>query len=322
MLLRNNLIEESYSPFAAPVTLAFKKGENRKSRLCVDFRELNKIVVPQAQPFPLIDDLITKTRNCMYFTTLDINSAFWAIPLRVEDRKKTGFVTQDGHFQWTCLPFGLKTSPAIFQRILSNILRKHNLTGYAINYIDDILIYSTTFEEHIRHIRNVLEAIIKEGFRLKFTKCTFASSSKYNETEHRVTGFAPKYLLDGTNVSIVPNEIKTIGKEDKWIADRILALENTIKSYKYNKKIFDRNRKMQEFEIGDSVYVENGNRLNRKKLDELKIGPFKIIEKISNSIYKIDTGNTKTESTLFHITKLHPVTAEDEVEENEYEDNL
>ncbi|CAB3259990.1 unnamed protein product [Arctia plantaginis] len=177
MLLKNNLIEESYSPFAAPVTLAFKKGENRKSRLCVDFRELNKIVVPQAQPFPLIDDLIIKTRNCKYFTTLDINSAFWAIPLRVEDRSKTGFVTQDGHFQWTCLPFGLKTSPAIFQRILSNILRKHNLTGYSVNYIDDILIYSSTFEEHIRHIRNVLEAIIKEGFRLKFQKCTFASDS-------------------------------------------------------------------------------------------------------------------------------------------------
>lgn len=131
-----------------------------------------------------------------------------------------------------------------------------------------------------------------------------------------------KYLLDGTNVSILPNEIKTIEKEDKWIADRRLALENTIKSHKYNKKIFDRNRKMQEFEIGDRVYVEHGNRLNRKKLDELKIGPFKIIEKLSNSIYKIDTGNRKTESTLFHITKLQPVTREDEVEENEYEDNL
>ncbi|CAB3223065.1 unnamed protein product [Arctia plantaginis] len=177
MLLKNNLIEESYSPFAAPVTLAFKKGENRKSRLYVDFRELNKIDVPQAQPFPLIDDLIIKTRNCKHFTILDINSAFWAIPLRVEDRSKTGIVTQDGHFQWTCLPFGLKTSPAIFQRILSNILRKHNLTGYSVNYIDDILIYSSTFEEHIRHIRNVLEAIIKEGFRLKFQKCTFASDS-------------------------------------------------------------------------------------------------------------------------------------------------
>lgn len=129
-LLENKLIEESYSPFAAPVTLAFKRDENKRSRLCIDFRELNKIIIPQAQPFPLIDDLITKTRNCKYFTTLDINSAFWSIPLRIEDKQKTGFVTQEGHFQWTCLPFGLKTSPAIFQRILSNILRKHNLKDF------------------------------------------------------------------------------------------------------------------------------------------------------------------------------------------------
>ncbi|XP_047519595.1 uncharacterized protein LOC125059273 [Pieris napi] len=138
---------------------------------------------------------------------------------------------------------------------------------------------------------------------------------KYNETEHSVTGFAPKYLLDGTNVSILPNELKIIEGEDKWIADKRLALENTIKSHKYNKKIFDRKRKMQEFNIGDSVYVENGNRLNRKKLDELKIGPFKIVGKISNSIYRIDTGNRKTESTLFHITKLQPVTTESEEDE-------
>ncbi|CAI6352229.1 unnamed protein product [Macrosiphum euphorbiae] len=87
-LLEKKLIEESYSPFAAPVTLAFKKEENRRSRLCIDFRDLNKIVVPQAQPFPLIEDLMVKTRNCNYFTTLDINSAFWSIPLRIEDRKK------------------------------------------------------------------------------------------------------------------------------------------------------------------------------------------------------------------------------------------
>ena len=119
-----------------------------------------------------------KTSNCKYFTTLDINSAFWPIPLRIDDRRKTGFVTQDGHFQWTCLPFGLKTSPEIFQRILSNILRKHELTGFAVNYIDDILIYSYSFEKHIKHIKRVLEAIIKEGFRQRFKKCTFASDSK------------------------------------------------------------------------------------------------------------------------------------------------
>lgn len=174
-LLENGLIEESYSPFAAPVTLAFKKDENKKSRLCIDFRDLNKIVVPQAQPFPLIEDMVTKTRDCKYFTNLDINSAFWSIPLRIEDRSKTGFVTQEGHWQWTCMPFGLKTSPAIFQRILSNILRKHKLTEFAVNYIDDILIFSKTFDEHVQHLTKLLDAIEEEGFRLKFTKCNFAS---------------------------------------------------------------------------------------------------------------------------------------------------
>lgn len=88
MLLEKNLIEESYSPFAAPITLAYKKEEKKKTRLCIDFRELNKIVIPQSQPFPLIGDLMAKTRNCKYFSTLDIKSAFWAIPLRIEDRKK------------------------------------------------------------------------------------------------------------------------------------------------------------------------------------------------------------------------------------------
>lgn len=173
-LLSKNLIEESYSPFAAPVTLAYKKEDDKKTRLCIDFRELNKIVVPQSQPFPLIEDLMVKTVNCKYFSTFDINSAFWSIPLKIQDRYKTAFVTQEGHFQWTCLPFGLKTSPAIFQRILSNIIRKYKLSDFAVNFIDDILIFSKNFKEHILHISRLLEAILTEGFRLKFTKCTFA----------------------------------------------------------------------------------------------------------------------------------------------------
>lgn len=176
-LLKRNLIEESYSPFAAPVTLAYKRDENKKSRLCIDFRDLNKIIVPQSQPFPLIEDLVIKTRNCKYFSKLDINSAFWSIPLRIEDRRKTGFVTQEGHFQWTCLPFGLKTSPAIFQRILSNIIRGHKLSDFTVNYIDDILIFSKSFEEHLSHLTQLLDAIMQEGFRLKLSKCTFALDS-------------------------------------------------------------------------------------------------------------------------------------------------
>jgi len=174
--LEKGLIEESYSPFAAPVILAYKKEDNRRSRLCIDFRELNKIVVPQSQPFPLIEDLMVKSVNCKYFTTLDINSAFWSIPLKIQDRHKTAFVTQEGHFQWTCLPFGLKTSPAIFQRILSNIIRKYKLADFVVNFIDDIMIFSKTFAEHIIHLTRLLEAILKEGFRLKFSKCTFANN--------------------------------------------------------------------------------------------------------------------------------------------------
>lgn len=194
-LLEKNLIEESCSAFAAPVTLAYKKEEGRRSRLCIDFRDLNKIVVPQSQPFPLIEDLMGKTVNSKYFTTLDINSAFWSIPLKIQDREKTAFATQEGHYQWTCLPFGLKTAPAIFQRILSNIIRRHKLSGFAVNFIDDIIVFSKTFEEHITHLSRLFEAISTEGFRLKFSKCNFAKNHA-NYLGHRIENNSVKPLKD------------------------------------------------------------------------------------------------------------------------------
>lgn len=116
-LLKAGLIEESCSPYAAPVTMVYKKEEGKKSRLCIDFTELNKILVPESQPFPRIDDLKVRARNCKYFSKLDVNSAFWSIPVREKDKYKLAFVTHQGHWQWKCLPFGLKTSPAIFQRV-------------------------------------------------------------------------------------------------------------------------------------------------------------------------------------------------------------
>ena len=176
-LLERGLISESSSPFAAPVTLALKKGEMRKSRLCIDFTGLNKLVVPESHPFPKLEDILERIANCKYFTTLDVNSAFWCIPIRVQDREKTAFVTEGGHFQWNVLPFGLKISSAVFQRVLSSIIRRNNLTGFAINFIDDVLIFSRTFSEHLQHIRLFLEAVVREGFKLKLLKCRFAASS-------------------------------------------------------------------------------------------------------------------------------------------------
>lgn len=153
------------------------------------------MIVPQSQPFPLMKDLLAKTIDCNFFTTLDVNSAFWSIPLYyitvywgyetgpyygilgLRDRTKTGFVTQKGHYQWTCLPFGLKTSLTIFQRILGNIMRKYKLTEFAVNYIDNILIFPKTFDEHIRHLEQLIEAIQNEGFLVKFMKFKFAANS-------------------------------------------------------------------------------------------------------------------------------------------------
>lgn len=175
-LEKADLIEESYSPLAAPVLFVYKKEENKKSRLCVDFKELNKIVVPESQPFSRIADLTVKVGNCEFFTKLDVNSAFWSIPIREKDRYKKAFVTHHGHWQWKSLPFGLKSSPAIFQRVLSSVLRKNGLNEFAVNYIDDILIFSETYADNLAHISLALIAFLKEGFKLNFSKCKFAKN--------------------------------------------------------------------------------------------------------------------------------------------------
>lgn len=145
--------------------------------MCIDFTALNKLVVPESHPFPKLEDILERIANCSYFTTLDVNSAFWCIPIRVQDREKTAFVTEGGHFQWNVLPFGLKISSAVFQRVLSSIIRRNNLTGFAINFIDDVLIFSRTFAEHLQHIRLFLDAVVREGFKLKLIKCKFAADS-------------------------------------------------------------------------------------------------------------------------------------------------
>jgi hypothetical protein len=173
-LLKAGLIEESYSPYASPVTLVYKKEEKKKSRLCMDYRELNKLIIPEGYPFPRIDDLIMLVGKCIYFSKLDINSAFWSIPVRAKDKYKTAFVTHHGHWQWTCLPFGLQSAPAIFQRILSTIIRQNNLDTFAINYIDDILIFSKNYDEHIQHIKQILRVLHEQGLKLNANKCSFA----------------------------------------------------------------------------------------------------------------------------------------------------
>ena len=138
---------------------------------------------------------------------------------------------------------------------------------------------------------------------------------KYNKIEHSVTGFTPEYLLNGSDTSIIPEELKKEKTRDDWINDRKLASERSLRSHNYNKKLYDKNRKHVEYSAGDMVYIENGNRLNRKKLDHLRVGPFEIIERISNSLYKIRTNKKRSGTNLFHVSKLIPIKEEDTEEE-------
>ncbi|KAK2575226.1 hypothetical protein KPH14_012691 [Odynerus spinipes] len=119
----------------------------------------------------------------------------------------------------------------------------------------------------------------EKGEKKAWTSIARECINKYNETEHSVTGFAPAYLLEGKNTSTLPQELRREINRESWIRDRKTALERTITSHTYNKNLFDKNRKHHEFNIGDLVNIENGNKLNRKKLDNLRIGPFHIKKK-------------------------------------------
>ncbi len=123
----------------------------------------------------------------MWLTALDINSAFWSIPVRIKDKYKTGFVTQEGNWQWKCMPFGIKIASPTYQRIMSGIIKRNDLDKFCTNYIDDILIFSPSFDEHVEHIERVFQAIQNEGFKLKFIKCSFAKKlSKISRSRNQI----------------------------------------------------------------------------------------------------------------------------------------
>lgn len=169
-LLLNNLIRPSYSPYASPVTLAFKKEDNAKTRFCIDYRKLNDKILPDKYPMPRIEDIIDRLHNSKCFSIFDIRSGFWHIKVRESDIPKTAFVTQNGHFEWLVMPFGLKNAPAIFQRTIRNMLEKYSLTNFCHNYMDDIIVFSPDSNTHINHLSQLLSASKKENIKLNFDK--------------------------------------------------------------------------------------------------------------------------------------------------------
>ncbi|GFT04980.1 retrovirus-related Pol polyprotein from transposon 17.6 [Trichonephila clavipes] len=172
-LLKAGFIRPSHSPYAAPVTLAYKKDEGKRSRLCIDYRKLNEITRKDSTPVPLIDFVIDNLTHAKFFSTLDLTSGYWHIKIHEKDAEKLAFTTNFGLYEWLRLPFGWKNSPAVFQRTIRQILQKYQLT-FALNYFDDIIIFSQSWEEHLTHLDTIFQICKKENIKLKKSKCQFA----------------------------------------------------------------------------------------------------------------------------------------------------
>ena len=141
-------------------------------RLCIDYRLLNKITIKDKFPLPRIDDTIDALYGARYFTTLDLLSGYWQIEINEADKHKTAFICELGLFEFNRMPFGLTNAPSTFQRAMNNIFKKE-LYKYVLVYLDDIIIYSKTFEDHLVHLRRVFELLLSAGLRLNRTKCEF-----------------------------------------------------------------------------------------------------------------------------------------------------
>ena len=169
-MLLNGIIRHSESPWAFPTVLVEKPDGSM--RFCVDYRDLNALTEKDAYPLPKIDEMLDKLGKAKFFTTLDLASGYWQIPIAEKDKKKTAFVTRDGHFEFNFMPFGLCNAPATFQRLMEDVLKKLG-RKFSMVYIDDIIIFSETWEQHLEHIKLVLDCLLEAGLKLKAQKCHF-----------------------------------------------------------------------------------------------------------------------------------------------------
>ena len=165
-----DVIEPAQYEWVAPVLFVPKKCG--KLRFCVDYRRLNAMTIKDSYPLPRIDDCIDSLGDAVIFSTLDANSGYWQMKIRKEDRHKTVFFTHSGVFQYVRMPFGLTNAPASFQRALDLILTKFKWKTCLI-YLDDIIIFSNSIEEHIRHVDEVLQALREAGVTLNIEKSKF-----------------------------------------------------------------------------------------------------------------------------------------------------
>ncbi|GKC14941.1 putative reverse transcriptase domain-containing protein [Tanacetum coccineum] len=169
-LLEKGFIRPSSSPWGAPVL--FVKKKDGSFRMCIDYRELNKLTVKNRYPLPRIDDLFDQLQGSSVYSKIDLRSGYHQLRVREEDIPITAFRTRYGHYEFQVMPFGLTNAPAVFMDLMNRVCKPY-LDKFVIVFIDDILIYSKTEEEHSEHLKIILDLLKKERLYAKFSKCDF-----------------------------------------------------------------------------------------------------------------------------------------------------
>lgn len=173
-MLKLGVVEKSRSAWSSPILLIRKKDGTY--RFCIDFRKVNKVTERDAYPLPYVSSILDRLRDAQFITSLDIKTAYWQIPMEETSKQYTAFtVPNRGLFQFTRMPFGLHNAPATWQRLIDHVLGPE-LEPFVFVYLDDVIICTSSFDQHIEVLENVLRRLREAGLTLSPDKCNFCKS--------------------------------------------------------------------------------------------------------------------------------------------------
>ena len=195
-MLAADIIRPSSSPWRSPIVIVPKKDGSK--RFCVDFRKLNAVTKPNSYPLPKIDEILALLGGSQYFSALDCRQGYFQVKMEESSREKTAFCCSRGLFEFNVMPFGLSNAPGKFQELMSRVLR--DCSAFALPYLDDIIIFSKNFEDHLRHLELVFSKLREHNLKLKPSKCHFAQS------ETNYLGF----VVNGQGIRPDPNKVQSI----------------------------------------------------------------------------------------------------------------